>query len=196
MTRSWTQIMLSGVCFLPSLGCAFCCVCWVKVSGFVWQQHGRSRLDPCIVSGSDLTESSSKFPFVCHWFRGALCLFLSYFLRLVVIYSFSVFWGFFWGVGKDKLCDLLLLHFADVLNYYYSPRDIILCLAQALNSHFPTGLRVVGRWLPKRKPRYTYQMMGKWTLWQGKKSLPTILLDRLCSQTSLLTEPKTYLGLF
>ena len=133
---------------------------------------------------------------VCHWHRGArmpipelFSLVCSFLLLCVCVCVW--FYCSCWG---GEHCNLLALCLADALNQYFSPGNVILCLAQVLNSCFPTGFGVVRGWLPKRKPRFSYQMTGEWTLRQGKNPYPELQWTDSADKLADCQPPKYALG--
>ena len=79
-------------------------------------------------------ESSGKLLLVYHWHRGLVCSFLNYFLWFVVFKCFCCGFDLVVFAGEMSVVTSLPSGLADVLNQHFSPRNIILCLAQALNS--------------------------------------------------------------
>lgn len=126
--------------------------------------------------------------------EGLVCPFLNYFLWFVVYFCVCVCVWFYCSCWGGEHCNLLALRLADALNQYFSPGNVILCLAQVLNSCFPTGLGVVRGWLPKRKPRFSYQMMGEWTLRQGKNPYPELQWTDSADKLADCQAPKYALG--
>jgi len=66
--------------------------------------------------------------------EGLVCSFLNYFLWFVVFKCFCCGFDLVVFAGEMSAVTSLPSGLADVLNQHFSPRNIILCLAQALNS--------------------------------------------------------------